>query len=196
LLALGAIAALALLAATSRAAAAQPAAAPETPAAMIAAQQSAMARLKALDGLWRGTGEMIDRPGETPRHMAYTLRVGPFLDGTVKLIEIRGTLADGSLGFHAFNTIYFDAGKGEYRISARAGGRSGDFAFRSTDDGYAWEIGPTGNGLRYTAHVHDGMWTEVGEVLAPGHEPVHLSSNEVRRIGSTDWPEAGAVPAR
>jgi hypothetical protein len=181
---------------TTGAQAAQPAAAPETPAAMVAVQQSAMARLKPLDGLWRGTGEMIDRPGETPRHMAYTLRVGPFLDGTVKLIEIRGILADGSLGFHAFNTVYFDAGKGEYRISARAGGRSGDFAFRATGDGYVWEIGPTGNGLRYTAHMRDGVWTETGEALAPGREAVQLSSNEVRRIGSTDWPEAGAVPAR
>jgi hypothetical protein len=164
-----------------------------TPTQMISAQQAAMAKLSGLDGMWRGTGSMIDRPGETPRHMTQSLRVGPFLDGTVKVIEVRGYLADGSLGFHAFNTISFDAQKGEYVITARAGGRSGNFSFRPTADGYVWIIGSTNRGLQYTGTLKDGNWTEVGEGIAPEHVVVHMSDWNVRKIGNTDWPEAGAV---
>ena len=64
---------------------AQAPAAQMSSAQMIAAEQAAIAKLGLLDGVWRGTGSMIDRPGETPRDMLDTLRVGSFLDGTVKV---------------------------------------------------------------------------------------------------------------
>jgi hypothetical protein len=175
---------------------AQAPAAPQlTPAQMVAAQQAAMRRLAGLDGVWRGEGWMIDRPGETPRRMTYTQRVGPFLDGAVKVIETRAYLPDGSLGFHAF-TVSFDAQKGEYVMTARAAGRSGAFGFSATGDGYVWDIGGGGRGIHYTGTLKDGAWTETGDSVAPDRPPVRMSEWTVRRVGSTDWPEAGALPAR
>jgi len=81
-------------------------------------------------------------------------------------------------------------------MNARAAGRSGTFAFRATDNGYVWEIGGGGRGLRYTGVVKDGVWTEVGESLDPSRAPVVVSSMTLRRVGDTDWPEAGAPKPR
>jgi hypothetical protein len=191
-----ALMAAAALVTTAAAQAPQAAQAPMTPTQMVAAQQAAMARMAALDGVWRGEAWMIDRPGETPRQMTQTMRVGPFLDGAVKVMETRGYLADGSLGFHAFNTLAFDAEKAAYVMNARAAGRSGQFSFRPTADGYVWEIGGGGRGLRYTGVVKDGVWTEVGESLDPARAPIRMSEMTLRRVGPTDWPEAGAIPPR
>jgi hypothetical protein len=185
-----------LVAALAVAAPAAAAPAPMTPPQMVAAQQAAMARINALDGVWRGAGWMIDAPGETPRRMTITERVGPFLDGAVKVIETRGYLAAGGLGFHAFNTVSFDAQKGQYAMTARAAGRGGDFAFEPTADGYTWRIGPEGRGLRYVGVLKDGTWTEYSESLSPDRAPIRMSEMTLRRVGDSSWPEAGAIPPR
>lgn len=169
----------------------------QTPAQMVAAQQAAIAKIAYLDGIWRGSGWMIDRPGETPRQMTMTYRVGPFLDGTVRIIEIRGYLADGKLGFHAFNTVSFDSQTGQYVMNARAAGRSGAFSFQAAGErNYAWQIGSLTAGLHYTGKVENGVWTEIGRAISPGAEPVIMSDYTLRRVGDTDWPEAGALGPR
>jgi hypothetical protein len=175
---------------------AQSAAPPQTPAQMIHAQQGAMATLAALDGAWRGSGWIMDSPGTAPRQLTQTIRAGTFLDGTVRLFEIRGYQADGSIGFHAFNTISFDPQKNSYVMTARAGGRSGNFSFVATADGYIWNIGDASQGLKYTATIKNGVWTEVGESLAPGRPPVKVSEWTLRRVGGSDWPEGGALAAQ
>ena len=183
---------LALLAATSAFAQSSP---PPTAEQMVAAQRSAMAKLPPMDGIWRGPGWMNE--GQGRRQMTVTYRVGPFLDNTVKVIEIKGYLADGSVGFHAFNVISFDSEeKKEYVINARAGGRSGAFSFKLAPGGFIWNIGAADSGLRYTATFKDGTWTEKGESLAPGRPATTVSEFTLRRIGDTNWPEAGAVPPR
>jgi hypothetical protein len=163
---------------------------------MIAAQETALKKLNSLEGVWRGSGWMIDSPGETPRAMVQTYRVGPALDGTLEVMEARAYLPDGQVGFHAFNTISFDAQKGAYIMTARAGGRSGDFSFTPTADGYIWEIGGGGRGLRYTGVLKDGVWTELGESIDPGRPPIRMSEWTVKRIGPTTWPDGGAIGAR
>lgn len=178
-------------------AAGAPGGAPQmTPAQVVTAQQAAIARLSALDGVWRGTGAMTDRPGDAPDQMTMAVRVGSALDGTLKIIETRGYLANGTLRFHSFNTISFDPQRAEYTMNARAGGRSGNFSFRPTDEGYAWNIGSPEAGIRYTGTVAGGEWKERGLSVAPGREPQFMSESALRRVGATDWPEAGALGPR
>jgi hypothetical protein len=178
------------------AACASQAAAPQTPAQMIAAQQAAMARLANMDGAWQGTGWMADRPGEPPRRMTMMYRVGLVLDRTTRVIEIRGYLADGSLGFHAFNTLGFDADSARYTMNARAGGRSGAFEFEPTPNGFVWRIGSKDAGLHYTASFANGEWKEVGQSVTPGRKTETVSEFTVRRLGDTDWPDGGAPSPR
>lgn len=165
-----------------------------SPAEMIAAQQSAIAQLARFNGEWRGEGWKLADGGKTTETV--TQRVGGFLDGTTQVIETRSYAADGSSTFHAFNNVAFDAGKAEYVMQARAGGRFGNFPFRATADGYVWELGFGGRGLRYTGTLAGGVWTEKTEQISPDAPPQVIAEFSLRRVGDTDWPEHGAMQPR
>lgn len=177
--------------------AAVPAAAPAQPdpAPRIAAQRDAMARLAFMDGTWRGTAWRLTREG---RHeMVQTERVGAFLDGTVRVVEGRGYEADGTISFNALGVISWDPDRQAYGFTAWALGNNGVFPFRVTDTGFEWET-PAGPGatIRYIATVRDGAWHEVGDLVAEGRPPMRVVELNLRRIGDSDWPAAGAVPMR
>ncbi len=153
-----------------------------------------MTPLAYMDGVWRGPAWSITGPGQ--RHdITQTERIGPFLDGTVKVIEGRGYNADGSVGFNAFGTISYSPGTHVYTLHAYAQGNVGDFVLNMKPDGYIWEI-PAGPSMtiRYTATVTDSSWLEVGDQIMAGSPPVRIFEMRLKRIGNTDWPAAGAVP--
>src|SRR5713226_9154534 len=77
------------------------------PNALIVAQREAMAPLAFMDGVWRGPAWTILSSGEK-HDIIQTERIGPFLDGSVKVIEGRGYNADGTVGFNAFGTISYN----------------------------------------------------------------------------------------
>lgn len=174
--------------------AASPAAAQEPdPAALLSAQRTAMARLAMMDGVWRGPAWTILASGE--RHeITQTERIGPFLGGSVKVIEGRGYDADGTVTFNAFGTLSYDPATQAYTLHSYAQGRAGDFPMTLTADGYVWEIHAGPVTIRYTATIRDGAWREVGDRIIPGREPVRFFEMNLRRVGDTDWPAAGAVP--
>jgi hypothetical protein len=168
--------------------------APPDPATLLAAQRAAMAPLARIDGVWRGTA-WTDLP--TGRHeITQTERIGSFLDGTLKVIEGRGYDADGTVTFNAFGIISFDPARRVYAFHSYAQGRSGDFVMTITPDGYVWEIPAGPMTIRYTAVIGNGTWREVGDRIMPGREPVRFFEMNLRRVGDTDWPGAGAVPQR
>jgi hypothetical protein len=77
---------LTMIAGTSGIAAAQ---GRQAPATLIASQREAMQRLAIMDGVWRGPAWTILPSGE--KHaVTQTERIGPFLDGSVKVIEGKG----------------------------------------------------------------------------------------------------------
>ena len=109
------------------------------PAARIAAQKEGMAPLAFMDGVWRGPAATTLPSGEK-RVVTQTERIGPFLDGSVKVIEGRAYDSEGKVGFNALGIISFDPDKRAYSMRSYALGHSGDFAIRRTDDGFVWEI--------------------------------------------------------
>ena len=141
------------------------------PATLIAAQREAMTPLAFMDGVWRGPAWTILPSGEKHK-VTQTERIGPFLDGSVKVTEGRGYNADGTVGFNAFGTISYNPATRVYTLHSYAQGNVGDFALNRTSDGYVWEIpiGPAGV-IRYTAVLKNGVWTETGERIAAGHDP-------------------------
>jgi hypothetical protein len=165
------------------------------PAALIVAQKEAMAPLAYMDGVWRGPAWTILPSGEK-HSITQTERIGPFLDGSVKVIEGRGYDPDGKVTFNAFATISWDAGKKVYTMRSHAMGYVGDFVLTPTADGYTWEIpmGPTTT--RYTAVIKDGTWKEVGDRIAPGKDPVRFFEINLKRVGDTTWPAGGAIPPK
>jgi hypothetical protein len=166
---------------------------PADPRPLIASQTEAMRAFAMLDGAWRGPATITLADGSR-LSFVQTERIGPFLGGSIKVIEGRGYDDAGAVRFNAFGIVSFDPATRSYTLHSHAQGRVGDFAFVSTGDGYRWEIplGPAGT-LRYVATVRDGELHEVGDRIAEGREPVRVFEMRLKRIGDTDWPAAGAV---
>ena len=100
------------------------------------------------------------------------------------------------MGFNAFGVVSYDPEKKAYTLHSHALGRVGDFVLKPTVDGYVWEIPAGPMTIRYTATIKDGAWKEVGERIAPGQAPVQFFEMNLKRVGDTDWPAAGAIPAK
>lgn len=165
---------------------------PRDPAAMVATQRAALDSLSFLDGTWRGPAWTLLPSGE--KHtITQTERVGPMLDGSVRVLEGRGYEADSTVAFRALGVISYDPTERTYRLHSNAQGRAGDFVLTLTADGFAWEIPAGPMKIRYTAVVRDGVWKEVGDRILPGKEPVRIFEMKLTRVGDTDWPAAGAV---
>ena len=162
------------------------------PAALIAAQREAMASLAFMDGVWRGPAWTILPSGEK-HNITQTERIGPFLDGSVKVIEGRGYNADGTVGFDAFGTISYNPATHVYTLHSYAMGQVGDFVLTRTGDGYTWEIPDGPMTIRYAAVIKDGAWREVGDRIMPGKDPVRFFEMNLKRVGDTNWPAAGAI---
>lgn len=78
-----------------------------------------------------------------------------------------------------------------------AQGRSGDFDLTPMEGGYTWEIPAGPMAIPYRAVITGGTWTETGDRIMPGRDPVRFFEMLLTRLGDTDWPTAGAVaPAR
>jgi hypothetical protein len=163
------------------------------PASLITAQREAMAPLAMMDGVWRGPAWTI-RPSGEKHNITQTERIGPFLDGSVKVIEGRGYGADGKVSFNAFGTISYDPATKAYTLHSHAMGQAGDFVLKPTADGYVWEIPAGPMTIRYTAVIKNGTWLEVGDRILPGREPVRFFEMNLKRVGDTSWPAAGAIP--
>ena len=163
--------------------------------ALIATQRDAMKQFALMDGVWRGPAWTILPSGEK-HNITQTERIGPFLDGSIRVIEGRGYNADGSVGFNAFGIISYNPATQGYTLHSHALGQVGDFVIKPTADGYTWEVPAGPMTIRYTAVIKDGTLREVGDRIVPGKEPVRFFEMNLKRVGDTDWPAAGAIPAK
>jgi hypothetical protein len=162
--------------------------------ASIAAQKEAMKPLAMMDGVWRGPAWTMLPTGK--HEVTQTERIGPFLDGQIKVTEGRAYDASGTVTFNAFGTVSFDPAKKEYTLHSYALGRVGDFKLTPSADGYVWEIPAGPMTIRYTATIKDGTWKEVGERIVQGQAPVQFFEMNLKRVGDSDWPAAGAIPMK
>ncbi len=165
----------------------------QSPVQLQAAQRAKLEPLKKMDGAWRGQAWTILPSGEKVEFVQ-TERVGPMLDGTVKVIEGRGYDKDGNVVFNAFASLAYDSTKEAISMQSYAQGRVGSFTLVPTETGYSWEI-PAGSAtIRYVAELGDGKWFEYGERIVPGRDPFRFIEMTLRRVGDTDWPAANPVP--
>ena len=124
--------------------------------------------------------------------LAQTERSGTMLGGRIRLVEGKGYMSDGSVGFNALGIISYDPQKRAYTMRSYAQGRAGDFPLTVTPDGFSWEIAAGPATIRYTAVIKDGTWHEYGERIVAGANPVRFHEMTLKRLGDTDWPAAGA----
>jgi hypothetical protein len=162
---------------------------------LLAQQREKMAPLKAMDGVWRGPAWSL-RPDGSKHHLTQTERIGPFLDGSVKVLEGRGYEPDGRVGFNALGIVYYDLQHRKYGLRSFAQGRGGDFKFEPTADGYAWEVSFPGGRVNYVATIRDGKLREVGHTTLDGRAPIQTFEMNLERVGDTDWPLTTPIPPK
>ena len=104
------------------------------PAALMAAQREAMARLAFMDGVGRGTASTT-LPSGQKHDITQTDRIGPLLGGVFKVIEGRGYEPDGKTTFNALGIISYDVAKRAYSMRSYAMGYAGDFPVTLTSTG-------------------------------------------------------------
>lgn len=158
----------------------------------LAAQREALAAFSKMDGVWRGPAWTILPSGEK-HHITQTERIGPLLDGAIKLVEGRGYEADGKTSFNAFAVISYNPATKSYAMRSHAMGQYGEFVIKPTADGYTWEIPAGPATIRYTAVIKDGVLKEIGERLVAGKEPMQFFEMTLKRVGPSDWPAGGAI---
>ncbi len=151
-----------------------------------------MQPLAFMDGVWRGPATTVLPNGEK-HEITQTERIGPLLDGSIKLVEGRGYDAGGKTVFNAFGIVSFNPATKVYNFHSHAMGMSGDFAFKPLPGGYVWDIPAGPMTIRYTADIKDGSWHEVGDRILPGQPPVRFFEMTLKRIGDSDWPASGAI---
>jgi hypothetical protein len=164
----------------------------ENSAKRISEQREAMKSLAMLDGVWRGPA-VTTLPDGKKFELTQTERVGPFLDGSVKVIEGKGYSPDGKVVFNAFGTITFNPQSKAYTLHSHAQGYSGTYSLKPTGEGFTWEIPAGPVTMRYTTTIKDGVWHEVGDRIMPGGQSVRFFEMKLNRLGDTTWPAGGAV---
>lgn len=166
--------------------------APET-RQMLEAQAEALKPFDWMTGEWRGAA--VYQTPEGAIQLVQTERVGPLLGGSVRVVEGRGYLPDGSTGFNALAVIHFDPVTKAYSLSSFAEGRKGVFPITPVSGGFDWEIAAGPATIRYQARLRDGKWIETGERIMSGRPPMRFFEMTLERIGVGTWP-AGTPVAR
>lgn len=165
---------------------------PLNPQTLIAAQKTALSKLAMLDGQWRGRAS-VTMPDGVVHKFTQTERIGPLLDGSIRLIEGRSYDAAGQTVFNAFAVTSYDPASHAYTMHSYARGHSGDFKFVPTADGYYWEVPAGPATIRYTAVVKGDHFTETGRRIVSGQAPVEMFKMDLMRLGDSSWPAADPV---
>lgn len=148
--------------------------------------------LAPFDGAWRGPARTLNRNGQFVE-LIQTERVGPLLSGAIRLVEGRGHSKDGTVRFNALGIFSFNADVGKYNFHSYAMGHEGDFPLTVVPGGFTWEVPAGPAKIRYSAKVEGDEWIETGDRLVDGQPPMRIFEMRLRRVGSTDWPQAGGI---
>jgi len=163
--------------------------------AAVEIQKQKLQVLAGMDGIWRGS-MWTTTPDGSRIELTQTERVGPMLDGAVKVVEGRGYNDDGEVVFNALGVISWDIKKGRYNMHSHARGRQGDHELEMTEDGFKWKISFGPGIILYTATIKDGKWHETGERIIGGRPTVRFLEMNLERVSETDWPAGDAVPPK
>jgi hypothetical protein len=167
------------------------------PSKRLQAQQDAMKALAFLDGEWRGSAKTSRKTGTVS--MTQTVRAGPMLDGTVRMLEVRSYEADGHLSFDALRVLSYNPERKTYELRSYQNGSVRDYEVSATASGLTWQIESGGKvSTRYEISVKNGVWTETATRMptAKTDKPETYLSISIKRQRATTWPAAGALPAK
>ena len=161
--------------------------------AQTSPQNTQMARLDMMRGVWKGEAKGMG-PGGQPYSVTQTERVGAMNGGDLLVIEGRGY--DGAtLKFNAFGVISWNPQAQVYEFRAYNSGYAITAPLKLDGTTAVWEMpaGPN-TSIRFTLDFSTvGVWHETGQYIAAGQPPRPILDMTLKHVGDTDWPAIGAV---
>lgn len=159
--------------------------------ATLAAERAAMDQLVNYDGVYKGHWRILVpslAPGR-PLSGAVGHRVGPFLAGTVKMMEGKNFSDAGEQTFHGMIVIHYDVPSKHYRLTVFANGKNFETDAVQTPTGYYFEDHNGSNAKRrINIVVTPTTWSEYVEQFDGTSAPVRIFEMTLDRVGPSDWP--------
>ncbi len=156
---------------------------------ILAAEKAAMDKLVNYDGVYAGKWQMFRPDGSVAEHGSTVHRVGPFLGGSIKMMEGRNYTPEGALVFNGTMVLTYNATTKAWKMNVFAFGDAFEVKPVFTDTGYYFDAPSTGPGFRrVNITVAPTYWGEEVYDHADGKPPFRVFSMKLDRIGPTDWP--------
>lgn len=146
----------------------------------------ATAALALLDGVWAGQARRRGADGIV-ESFAQTERIGPLLDGEIRLMEGSARDAEGRLLFQAF-TVFAADSSGNLEMRSWIPGNVSSRVLALRPDGFDWSADTASGQLRYHITIADGVWQETGEIALPDGRVLPFFEMTLHRVADSDWP--------
>lgn len=144
--------------------------------------------LAMFDGVWIGSARMTDRDGRVTE-FAMMERIGPMLEGEIRVMEGLGRTPDGKPLHNAF-TIFSAAEDGGIEMRSHIWGDETARRIELKPDGYVWRMETPVGQIVYDITVKDGVWRETGVMEFKNGSRSPFFEMTLTRKGGTDWPAA------
>lgn len=143
-----------------------------------------------MDGRWRGPASTLTRNGRIA--LTQTERSGTMLGGRIRLVEGKGYMPDGSVGFNALGVIARTA-EGCYELRSWTLESAGTFPIEVDGTRYVWNIPTPAGTVRYEGSFDGRTWRETGHLIREGQPPLETFRMELERVDDAGWPAAGTL---
>jgi hypothetical protein len=143
-----------------------------------------------MDGRWRGPARTLARSGWIA--LTQTERSGTMLGGRIRLVEGKGYMPDGSVGFNALGVIARNA-EGGYELRSWTLESAGTFPIEVRGLRYAWNIPTPAGTVRYEGSFDGQTWRETGHLIREGQDPIETFRMELQRVDGAGWPAEGTL---
>ena len=148
-----------------------------------------------MDGCWRGPASTV-LPSGVKHDVTQTERIGPFLDGSVKVLEGRGYDSEGKVSFNAFRNYFVRSADAKVHASFVCAGKS-QAIFRSRLTRDRLRLGDCRRTDDNSLH-RDRQRRSVERsrrLHVSGKDPQRFFEMNLKRVSDTKWPADGSSPA-
>lgn len=156
----------------------------------VATQKAEMARIAHFDGVFVGPATTYPLDGKPPFAGNIVQRIGPFLDGAVRLMEGRIYSPQGALRFNGLIVFDYDIDARRHRASLFANGRKIVTEVVLNPRGYHFDI-PVPNAKafrRVNVTLTPTQFLEQVDYHSDGRPPRKEFVMTLERVGASDWP--------
>lgn len=143
-------------------------------------QKGEMKKVDSMVGQWNGAGWM--QQGSTRSTFTGTETVQRKLGGLALLIEGNFKNPEGRVIHETLALLSFDANASKYRFQTHlATGASGDYDFRTRENGFEWGFQTPSGTIRYTISTIRDVWLEIGEFSRDGKSWIKFFEMKLER---------------